>query len=295
VLDDALRLGEPVNGAASPVQIVRDWRAASTWVHADAARLSQVFRNLVGNAVKFMPDGGTLSVRVDNPTPQQLRVQITDTGIGIPPDMLLQPFQPFEQLHGDHTRFGGLGLGLAISRSIVESLGGTLEAYSDGVGRGATFTVTVPAIPQPVEQTVRAPTEKDAHAHVNGSVRILLVEDHADTARALKRLLSQRGHAVLIAPSVSDALRLAAEHPIDLVISDVGLPDGTGLELMRDLRSRYDLRGIALTGYGMEQDIRNTQDAGFSEHLTKPIDAEQLAAAIDRLGACSKPDLASSR
>jgi len=250
----------------------------------DGPRLAQVFLNLLHNAIKFTPDGGTLTLRSRSLGPDRLAVEIADTGIGIAPEVLPRIFDSFEQ--GERTitrRFGGLGLGLAISKAIVELHGGTLLAASDGPGRGALFTVELPA---GVGTAEIAPVAAPGKA-LETPLHILLVEDHLDTALAMAELLRATGHRVTTAASVGQGLALAAAAQesgngsgIDLVVSDLGLPDGHGNDLMRELKRRYGLPGIALSGYGMEEDIQQSREAGFDRHLTKPVGIRVLEAAI---------------
>jgi CheY-like chemotaxis protein len=177
-------------------------------------------------------------------------------------------------------QFGGLGLGLAISKKLAELHGGTVIAQSDGQGRGATFTLTLPAVAAPVAGLeIIKPAVPDERAR---RLKILLVEDHDDTRVSLTRLLS-RAHTVRDVPSVESALKAADRESFDLVISDVGLADGSGLELMRSLRDRYALKGICLSGFGMEDDIARSAEAGFNHHLTKPIDFHKLETLIHSL------------
>jgi two-component system CheB/CheR fusion protein len=266
-------------------------------VWADAPRLTQVFWNLLSNAVKFTPQGGSISVRSRvEPRPlgaRDLIVEISDTGIGIEPEVLPRIFEAFEQTDRRITRkFGGLGLGLAVSRAIVDLHGGRLSVASGGRGEGATFAVRLPlgGIQEDLDETgiwlsrPRPAAERTAAA--DRSLRILLVEDHEDTAEAMADLLRMIGHEVAVARSVTTALDLAATFPgdgIDLVLSDLGLPDGSGHDLMRELVRLYGWKGIALSGYGMEEDIRRSQEAGFARHLTKPVNLEALRAAIGQV------------
>jgi len=261
---------------------------------ADPARLQQVFWNLIRNAVKFTPDGGEIVVRTAGGAAGPLIVEVTDTGIGIAPDKVGAIFAAFEQGEPDVARrFGGLGLGLSISRSLVAMHGGRIAASSPGAGRGATFTVTLPTAaaaataPAAGEPARAAATTTTTTTHAPPParrLRILLVEDHESTSKLMVRLIRSFGHDVRAAASVGAATAAADAEPFDLLLSDVGLPDGSGLELMRDLGKRHAMRGIALTGYGMEEDVRRTAAAGFAEHMTKPIDPARLRAAIARLG-----------
>jgi PAS domain S-box-containing protein len=250
---------------------------------ADPARLQQVFWNLLRNAVKFTPEGGHVTVRTAADDGRFV-VTVHDTGVGIPPDVLPRVFDAFEQGDARMTRqFGGLGLGLAIARAVVEMHGGTITAASPGKGLGATFTVALalaaahlPARPHPAADAPAAPP-------ADRRARVLLVEDHPDTSRTMARLLAGYGFDVRTADSVAAALALAAAHPFDVVVSDIGLPDASGYDLIRHLQARHGLRGIALSGYGMEDDVRKSRDAGFAEHLVKPIDITQLQAALRRV------------
>ncbi|HEV7787257.1 MAG TPA: PAS domain S-box protein, partial [Thermoanaerobaculia bacterium] len=270
-------------------------------VWADAPRLTQVFWNLLSNAVKFTPEGGTVTVEswLDRNAAgsRELAIAVRDTGIGIEPEVLPRIFDAFEQTDRRITRrFGGLGLGLAVSRAIVDLHGGRLTAESEGRGRGACFTVRLPiaTVQGDLDETgvwfsrqrpaVAAATAPAAEA--DRPLHILLVEDHEDTAEAMSDLLRLMGHEVTVAASVAAALTVAgatqdgAGRRLDLVVSDLGLPDGSGQDVMRELAQRYGLRGIALSGYGMEEDVRRSQEAGFLRHLTKPVDLQMLKAAI---------------
>jgi two-component system CheB/CheR fusion protein len=267
-------------------------------VWADAPRLTQVFWNLLSNAVKFTPAGGTVTVESwltgSLAGPQELAVAVRDTGIGIEPEVLPRIFEAFEQTDRRITRqFGGLGLGLAVSRAIVDLHGGRLLAESDGKGTGACFTVRLPmaAVQGDLDETGvwfsrQRPSVAAASPEAERSLHILLVEDHVDTAEAMSDLLRLMGHEVIVANSVAAALTVAGDtqdgtgRRLDLVVSDLGLPDGSGQDVMRELSRRYGLRGIALSGYGMEDDVRRSQEAGFLRHLTKPVDLQMLKAAI---------------
>jgi CheY-like chemotaxis protein len=247
-------------------------------VDGDPARIQQVLWNLIRNAVKFTPRGGSITVRAANFNPAELRIEIIDTGIGIPAAVLPKIFNAFEQ--GDpeiNQRFGGLGLGLAISKALAELHAGTLSAESAGTGQGATFILTLPIV---ASSAVAAPPVATS-SNQTGSRRILLVEDHATTAAVMARLLRKRGHQVELAHTVADAIRIGMAQVFDVVMSDLGLPDGSGYEVMEALRDKTEAFGIALSGYGMDADIDRSASAGFRLHLTKPVDVEKLYEAVE--------------
>lgn len=173
-------------------------------------------------------------------------------------------------------------MGLAIAKAVVEMHGGAISAASDGKGQGATFIVRL-GRPVSEDATDGRPESGQPGARERRSVRILLVEDHPDTARTLSRLLVAIGYKVKVANDAATALQLAEAESFDMVVSDIGLPDSTGHELIRQLKSRHGTRGVALTGYGMEDDMRNSRDAGFLDHVVKPIDIAQLEAVIQRV------------
>ena len=259
-----------------------DLRASHDQVSADPTRLQQVFWNVLRNAIKFTPEGGHITFHSENDGKGMLCLVVRDTGAGIPPDVLPKIFDAFEQGDVKTTRhFGGLGLGLAICKAVVEMHGGTIRAESEGTGKGAAFTIELPTIEVQDGRIERFETSDNAD--VVGRSRLLLVEDHPDTVRALSRLLDRSGFQVRTANSVASALQLAASEPFDIVLSDIGLPDGTGYELMEQIRDRYGIKGIALSGYGMEEDIRRSREAGFIEHVVKPVDLVYLQSVMRRV------------
>jgi CheY-like chemotaxis protein len=272
-------------------------RAENAYVEADPARLQQVFWNLIKNAVKFTPENGRITIETSNPSPAEIEVRVSDSGIGIEPDKLERIFNAFEQGQLSITRrFGGLGLGLAISKAMVEAHGGKIRASSPGKDRGASFTITLKSVKAPAVATPPAgdgvcPDGKsgltDAKRH-----RVLVVDDHEDTCTGMKMMLQRRGYDITVAYTADQALQKAQAQEFDLLISDIGLPDRSGYELMRELSGK-GLRGIALSGFGSEHDIIKARAAGFSEHLTKPINFDKLDEAIrgllDELEPADKP------
>lgn len=240
---------------------------------ADPTRLQQVFWNVIKNALKFTPSGGRITVRTHNNNAGAIVISIEDTGIGISPAALPHIFRAFEQ--GDiagHHRYGGLGLGLAISQAIVEAHGGSIRAESKGQDQGAIFTVALATVDEPVPASggLSPPTTAVR------ALRLLIVDDHEATRTVLSRLLTRGGHEVTLAASMQEALAAFGKNHFDVIISDLGLPDGSGLDLMRELQRQRPVAGIALSGYGMEEDVRQTKQAGFFAHLVKPVNIEQL-------------------
>ena len=258
-------------------------------LNADPARLQQVFWNLIKNAVKFTPEGGSIAIRTRNePDPVRreslLVFEVSDTGIGIEPELLPRIFDPFQQGETTITRkFGGLGLGLAICKGIVDAHGGSLTAESAGKGHGTTFRVVLRALPEAATEVVAEPADDPGKPDPapRTSLSILVVEDEPATLLLMGRLLRGLGHAVTTAGTIGEAFEAFEAARFDLIVSDIGLPDGSGLELMkRAIALRGRVPAIALTGYGMEEDIRRSRDAGFTAHLTKPIDFAKLEAMI---------------
>ena len=249
-------------------------KAAEHNVTGDGARLHQVFWNVVKNAIKFTLPGGQIIVRTVNPTPNRLRLTVSDTGAGIHPRVLPTIFRAFEKSPSPEVRHAqGLGLGLAISKTIVEMHGGTIHAESAGEGQGSTFTIELNTVE--LQRRASASTRKAPDAD-GPHYRLLIVEDHQPTLDVLAGLLRRQGHEVLTANTMQGAIGVAANNALDLVISDLGLPDGDGVDLMSQFTRDYGLRGIALSGYGMEEDVAKTKQVGFIAHLIKPIQFEKL-------------------
>jgi CheY-like chemotaxis protein len=264
------------------ISISHRFQAREHHCWADAARLQQVFWNLIKNAAKFTPAGGCLGISTRNNEAHQIIIDVTDTGIGIAPELLPRIFDAFEQGGRVITsKYGGLGLGLAISKRVVDLHSGTIAAQSDGPGRGATFTVTLNAMETSMLEGPVLYLESEP-APVN-HIQILFVEDHQDTAHVLGRFLKNAGFSVSHADTLAKARAFAAERRFDLLISDLGLPDGSGLELMKTLRETEGLSGIALSGFGTDEDVAASAAAGFAAHLVKPVDWERLRGEIERL------------
>jgi CheY-like chemotaxis protein/anti-sigma regulatory factor (Ser/Thr protein kinase) len=253
--------------------------ARKVHMRADPARLQQIFWNLINNAVKFTPRNGQIIITTSNDSKGQLRVEIADTGLGIEAEALPKIFDAFEQ--GERTQLGGLGLGLAISKALVEAHKGTITAQSAGRNKGSTFTLVFPTSEKAPAQIAPAALPKLSERQ---PLRILLVEDHEDTNRSLTNLLRRRGYHVQSALNFQSAVNLGAKEQFDVLISDLALPDGNGIHLMQKLASKPHL-AIALTGFGMENDIRKSYEAGFQHHLVKPIDLNKLDSLIQESAA----------
>jgi PAS domain S-box-containing protein len=255
------------------------------FARVDPARLQQVFWNILKNATKFTPEEGRIGIKTSN-VDGALKVIFTDEGIGMTREMLGRLFRPFEQGAEENVRrYGGLGLGMAISKALIEAQHGAIAAQSAGPNCGSSFTVTLPSTDGlPQAKSPEVPEGSDAPR----ALHILLVEDHADTAFALKRALAQNGHEVVLASSVADAKSLFASGAFELILCDVGLPDGTGLDFIRHVRTSSEVPAVALTGFGMEGDMKDCLDAGFNVHLTKPMNLQRLNKVIQDVAAGKK-------
>jgi PAS domain S-box-containing protein len=275
--------------SAGRVAVQLDLQAAHHHVWADSVRLEQVFMNLLSNALKFTSappapaEPGRIILRSRNDDQARLQIQLIDNGIGIEPELLPRLFNSFEQGERSITRhFGGLGLGLSIARALLESHNGRISLSSEGRGKGTTVTIDLPTVAVPEQKGAASPSPPPAPGNAKARpLRVLLVEDHEDTRRVMTRLLRASTCTVAGASSVKEALTLAEKERFELLVSDIGLPDGTGLEVMKNIRARYPIRGIAVSGFGQAEDIERSREAGFDVHLTKPIDFPALTRALD--------------
>ena len=267
---------------AKGLELVVDLAPAEYYARADSVRLQQVLRNLITNAVKFTPRGGRIAIRTRSEG-KRLSVEVADSGIGIAPEALTKVFNAFEQGDASVTRrFGGLGLGLAISLAIAEAHGGTLTATSPGADLGATFTLSLASTSRSGPGRMAATASDSPDMAKARCLRVLLVDDDPMTVEILARLLRRLGHVVTTAGNIAEALAAPIE-ALDLVVSDLGLPDGSGLHLMPQIKARRQIPGIALTGFGTEDDVRRSGEAGFAAHLTKPISFEVLCSLIQEV------------
>jgi CheY-like chemotaxis protein len=233
--------------------------------------------------VKFTPPDGQIAIWTFNNDVGRFHFEISDNGIGIERGRLASLFTPFEQADASVTRqFGGLGLGLAISKHLVDLHDGTIEAESRGRSFGATFRVTLDTIP---EGGAKADLDARAPKHPSKRLRILLVEDHRDTRRVLSRLLTHFGHEVVTAENIRSGLQIVGAAEIDVLLCDIGLPDGSGYEVIAQARRKRPIKAIAITGFGTDEDVRRSKEAGFDFHLVKPVDLRDLQTVLEQLAA----------
>ncbi|HEY4283434.1 MAG TPA: PAS domain S-box protein [Chthoniobacterales bacterium] len=264
------------------LKITTNWDATKHYIWGDPVRIEQVFWNLINNSVKFTGPGGEITIQTWNED-DNFSFAITDTGIGIEAGKQESLFKAFEQgERGMSRRFGGLGLGLAICKNLVELHGGTVGVSSRGRGFGTTATVTLKCH----TESASIPVEVDGADLQRGApLRILLVEDHDDTRRVLTRLLTHFGYEVTTAASLEEAQTAFRSQPFDAILSDIGLPDGTGYDLISEAKRSKNIKAVALTGYGMSHDIRRSEEAGFDFHLTKPVDVAELRQILRKISA----------
>ena len=258
-------------------------------ISADSARLQQIMWNLLSNAVKFTPHGGKISVRLEQEG-SDARVTIRDTGQGIDPEFLPRVFDRFRQADSSTTRsFGGLGLGLAIVRHLVELHGGTVSAHSDGVNKGATFSATFPLLADRTEPiTVTHSGEHSFDFHTLDGLRVLLVDDEPEARQIISTVITSTGAEVKACTSASEALAKLADWKPDVILSDIAMPDEDGYSFINKVRSLPREKGgetpaAALTAYARDVDRRQALAAGYQMHIAKPIGAGQLVSMIARL------------
>jgi CheY-like chemotaxis protein len=274
-------------------------------VSGDPARLQQVVWNLFSNAVKFTPEGGHVEVGLMCDE-RHVELEVRDTGQGISAEFLPYIFDRFRQADGTTTRkHGGLGLGLAIVRHLIELHGGTIRATSDGDGLGSIFTLSLPiasdatesnnGTPQPETATAEA-TEWNslAQSTVLEGLRILIVDDEADTRELVQEVLGRQGAEVRTSGSVKEALRTLAQWEADLLVSDIGMPSEDGYELIRRVRKldavhQGQIPAVALTAYAGAEDVKRALAAGFQTHLAKPVDPKALIATVARVAGRATP------
>jgi signal transduction histidine kinase/ActR/RegA family two-component response regulator len=253
--------------------------ATSSRLVADPLRFNQILWNVVANALQSTERGGSVLVATSN-IDRDLRIVVRDDGIGIAARQLDAIFQPF--FREEAKRGIGLGLGLAIVKALVEAHQGRISAFSEGKGQGATFAIELPLPESEPAEAVPPPPEEGRGAVSQRRRSVLLVEDHADTREALQMFLEMKGYDVRVAPDVHSALE-AAHEPVDVVVCDIGLPDGTGFDVVRQISGEHPVKAIALTGYGGPREQELALEAGFAAHLTKPVGGDKLVLAIESL------------
>jgi len=277
VIRVAVETSRPVIDASRHELTVR-LPSEPVYLDADVIRLAQVFSNLLNNAAKYTPSGGRIAVTAERDA-DTVSLAVQDSGVGIPPPMLAQVFEPFTQLDRSLERAqGGLGIGLALAKRLVGMHGGSIEAYSEGPGKGSRFVVRLPisthqSVPRPAVLEGRGP------AAARGGQRVLVADDNYDSATSLSMLLNDAGYETRTAGDGAQALETADEFRPDIALLDIGMPKLNGYELARRIREQDWGRGvllIAVTGWGGADHRRQTSEAGFDHHLTKPVDPAAL-------------------
>jgi CheY-like chemotaxis protein len=276
VIQSALETSGPIMNAAGH-ELTVDIPKEPIFVDADLTRLSQVFANLLNNAAKYTERGGHVwlsAVKHDG----QVEVSVRDTGIGIPAEMLPRVFDMFTQIDRNLERSqGGLGIGLTLSKRLVELHYGSIEAGSDGERKGSTFTVRLPIVE--IENVTRPTLIPMDVPTFKASRRILVADDNTDAADSLARMLKMMGHDVRTANDGAEAIDVGDAFKPDLVLLDIGMPKLNGYEACRKMKERpwtESTTFVALTGWGQEEDKRKSREAGFDQHLTKPVDYSAL-------------------
>ncbi|BCM93598.1 sensory/regulatory protein RpfC [Abditibacteriota bacterium] len=296
VIDNAINTVKPA-ADAKQISIATTLDRGVDSISGDADRLNQIFWNLLSNSIKFTPSGGHIAVAMSR-VEKGLQVRISDSGQGIPPDFLPFVFERFRQADASSTRsYGGLGIGLALVRHLMEAHGGTVTADSKGQGQGATFTVTFPLSlsHQTPEETIILPrdSKNDMTLPLLSGLRILLVDDEADARTLIKLAMTHQGASVEVADSAATATMMigqsrASGHPFDVLVSDIGMPEEDGHSLIRRIRASEKQDGdflpaIALTAYATHKDRMNALLAGFQVHIAKPVEPSELLATVAAL------------
>jgi signal transduction histidine kinase len=261
-----------LHGASEPVAL-----------DADPTRISQVVGNLIANGIKFTEPGGRVEISVTQAGGRAI-LDVRDTGIGIEPELLEHVFEPFTQADKTlHRAQGGLGLGLALVRGVVELHGGAVSAHSDGPGKGTSVIVTLPAVPGPVPAGADLSRNLTANGSGRGRRRVLIVEDNADAADTLREILQLRGHTVELARDGEQGIAKARAFRPEVILCDIGLPGIDGYGVARAIRADPALSAtylVALTGYALPDDQRRAHEAGFDRHIAKPVMPEEVDDAI---------------
>ena len=290
----AHRAAKAIDGAARKQhhEVIVTTHCDPVYIDADPVRMEQVVNNLLTNAIKYTPAGGKITISV-HPNDGHAELRVRDNGMGITSELLPRVFELFTQAERALDRSqGGLGIGLTLVRALVEMHDGHVSVNSDGPGRGSEFVITLPRLAEP---KIAAPPKSSAQPAIDGQgKRILVIEDQADARRALQRLLQIWGHEVDVAEDGVRGVDAAAARPPEIALIDVGLPGLDGYEVARRLRAAMGktVRLIALTGYGQPEDRERAFDAGFDQHLVKPVDRDQLSDALNGVGTTDGDDSA---
>jgi PAS domain S-box-containing protein len=267
---------------AKQLNIALNFGAARYYVKGDSARLQQVLGNILNNAAKFTGHDGHIAITSGDDVHGRIVLTFKDDGIGMTPEVLSGLFKPFEQGVDISNRFGGLGLGMTIAKALVDMHAGVLTAQSEGPGCGSAFTISLPSIQASTIKLSPPGTGAAGGRRTPQDVAILLVEDHQDSAEVVSRLLRIKGYEVETCGTVAEAEKAMDARQFNLLLSDIGLPDGSGVDLIRRVRQRSTIPAIALTGFGMDSDIASYREAGFDAHLTKPINFQKLEMIINQ-------------
>src|SRR5690606_17140768 len=264
--------------------LVIDLPETPIWVQADLTRMGQAVANLLNNAAKYTPVGGTITLRI-LPEEAQVRICIEDNGIGVPLDMQGRIFDLFTQVQSNGNSQQGLGIGLALVKHLVEMHGGRIDVESAGSDCGSVFTIVMPLVAAPAEEPLAevSPAQVSGAIHATASRHILIVDDNIHTAQTTGWMLELLGHRCVLAHNGSDALAQAEALRPDVILLDIGLPDLNGYEVCRRLRAQQHFAHtqiIAQTGWGQQRDRDLAHQAGFDHHLVKPLRLEQIAALL---------------
>jgi CheY-like chemotaxis protein/anti-sigma regulatory factor (Ser/Thr protein kinase) len=286
VLEDAIEAAAPA-ARNKGVALACEFDQGGPAVMADPVRLQQIVWNLLSNAVKFTARGGTVRVSLERDDDGAV-VTVADNGQGIPADFLPHVFDRFRQADGSTTRrHGGLGLGLSIVRNLVELHGGTVTAHSEGEGRGATFQVRLPRHGEAGGDAANWPEAKGEPQETLAGIRVLVVDDEPDANALIKRLLEQRKAAVTATTSTHEACALLSRQRFDVLLTDISMPLEDGYQFLQRIRSSDQpyrgIRAAAVTAYARPEDKAKARDAGFDDHLAKPVEARALVQLIKRL------------
>jgi two-component system CheB/CheR fusion protein len=269
------------------VRLETELASDAIYVNADGARMAQVVANLVSNAVKFTPPGGAATVSVSAEAGGAALLRVSDTGIGIDPALLSNLFQPFMQADRSLDRTGGgLGLGLALVKGLVDLHGGEVTAHSEGAGKGTTLVVRLPIAPEPA-----AESDRPATATPSSRRRVLIIEDDREVREGLRVALEIDDHVVAVARTGSEGLETARQFRPDVVLCDIGLPGMNGYEVARAFRADAELCTtflVAVSGYAQAADLARAQDAGFDHHLAKPSTIPKIQEAIAASAAAAR-------